>query len=86
MAREEYNEKNLGMFLLFLLLGWLIGAFIAKGLEQFKALSILTNTTTISWSPKANFDIISYNLNIQLKMSLLSLLGMVSAIWLYRKL
>ncbi|MEK5061521.1 hypothetical protein BK126_24595 [Paenibacillus sp. FSL H7-0326] len=79
-------KKNFGIFILFLLLGWLIGASISKGLEQFEALSFLTNATTISWSPKANFDIISYRLNIQLKISLLSLLGVVFAIWLYRKL
>ncbi|MCM3785801.1 DUF4321 domain-containing protein [Neobacillus mesonae] len=79
-------KKNFGIFILFLLLGWLIGAFISKGLEPFEALSFLTNATTMSWSPKADFDIISYNLNIQFKMSLLSLLGVIFAIWLYRKL
>ncbi|MDO7906889.1 DUF4321 domain-containing protein [Paenibacillus sp. JX-17] len=78
-------KKNAGMFILFLVLGWLIGAWIAKALEPVHSLSFLTHATMISWSPKANLDIISYNLTIQLKLSLLSLIGMITAIWLYRR-
>lgn len=79
-------KKNAGMLILFLLLGWLAGAWIAKALQPVKYLSFLTHPTTISWSPKANLDIISYNLTLQLEMSLLSLIGIIAAFWLYRRL
>ncbi|MFD1904589.1 hypothetical protein ACFSQ7_11750 [Paenibacillus rhizoplanae] len=41
MAREDLNEeeKNVGTLLLFLILGWLAGAWIAKLLEPVQALS-----------------------------------------------
>lgn len=79
-------KKNAGMFTLFILLGWLVGAWIAKALQSVSVLSFLTRATSISWSPKADLDIISYNITIQLQMSLLSLIGIIAAVWLYRRL
>ncbi|MFB5267290.1 DUF4321 domain-containing protein [Paenibacillus enshidis] len=79
-------KKNAGMLLLFILLGWLVGAWIAKALQSVSVLSFLTRATDISWSPRADLDIISYNIHIQLQMSLLSLIGIIAAVWLYRRL
>ncbi|MFB5678522.1 DUF4321 domain-containing protein [Paenibacillus terreus] len=79
-------KKNAGMFTLFILLGWLVGAWIAKALQSVSVLAFLTKATSISWSPKADLDIISYNITIQLQMSLLSLIGIIAAVWLYRRL
>lgn len=79
-------KKNAGMLILFLLLGWFIGAWVATLLEPVAILSFLTKSTTIDWNPSANLDIIRYNIEIHFKMSLLSLIGIVASIWLYRKL
>ncbi|MGF7047186.1 hypothetical protein J2T13_001688 [Paenibacillus sp. DS2015] len=79
-------KKNKGLLLLFLLLGWLVGAWIAKALEPVKSLSFLTASTMIKWSPQANLDIISYDFTIQMKLSLLSLIGIIVSVWLYRRL
>ncbi|WP_046215712.1 DUF4321 domain-containing protein [Paenibacillus wulumuqiensis] len=79
-------KKNAGTLILFLLLGWLIGEWIATLLEPVAILSFLTKSTTIDWSPSANLNIIRYNIELHLKLSLLSLLGVVAAIWLYRRL
>ncbi|MDP4095667.1 DUF4321 domain-containing protein [Paenibacillus sp. P96] len=79
-------KKNVGVLTLFILLGWLIGAWIAKALQSFSGLSFLTRATAISWSPRADLDIISYNITVQLQMSLLSLIGIIAAVWLYRRL
>lgn len=79
-------KKNAGTLILFLLLGWLLGAWIATLLEPIAILSFLTRSTTIDWSPSANLNIIQYNIELQLKLSLLSLLGAIAAIWLYRRL
>jgi hypothetical protein len=79
-------KKNFGMLLLFLLLGWLAGAWIAKALQPVKAVAFLTKATTIRWSPQADLDIISYDISLQFQMSLLSLVGIIAAVWLYRRL
>lgn len=79
-------KKNAGMLTLFIFLGWLVGAWIAKALQPVGVLSFLTRATSIYWSPKADLDIISYNITIQLQMSLLSLIGIIAAVWLYRRL
>ncbi|MFC3750633.1 DUF4321 domain-containing protein [Paenibacillus sp. GCM10012306] len=79
------KKKNVGILLLFLILGWLTGAWIAKLLEPVKALSFLTKSTVLKWSPQADFDIISYDITIQFKLGILSLLGIIIAVWLYRR-
>ncbi|MEC0126309.1 DUF4321 domain-containing protein [Paenibacillus pabuli] len=79
-------KKNFGMLLLFLLLGWLAGAWIAKALQPVKAVAFLTKATAIRWSPQADLDIISYDISLQFQMSLLSLIGIIAAVWLYRRL
>ena len=79
-------KKNAGIFILFLVLGWLAGAWVGTLLEPVEAISFLTKSTMISWSPSANLDIISYDLTIQLKLSLFSLIGIIVSVWLYRRL
>ncbi|MHA6533578.1 DUF4321 domain-containing protein [Paenibacillus sp. BAC0078] len=80
------KKKNVGILLLFLILGWLAGAWIAKLLEPVRALSFLTTSTVLKWSPQADLDIISYDITIHLKLCLLSLAGIIIALWLYRRL
>ncbi|MFD1886408.1 DUF4321 domain-containing protein [Paenibacillus wenxiniae] len=79
-------KKNAGTLILFLLLGWLLGTWVSTLLEPVKMISFLTKSTTIDWSPSANLNIIRYTIDLHLKMSLLSLLGVIASIWLYRKL
>lgn len=79
-------KRNVGMLILFLLLGWLVGAWIATALEPVQSLSFLTASKVIKWSPQADLNIISYDFNIQMKLCLLSLLTMIISVWLYRKL
>lgn len=79
-------KKNAGVLFLFILLGWLTGTWIAKLLLPVKALSFLTASTIIKWSPEANLDIINYDINIEFKLCLLGLIGMITAVWLYRRL
>ncbi|AOZ91913.1 DUF4321 domain-containing protein [Paenibacillus crassostreae] len=79
-------KRNVGMLILFLVLGWLVGALIAQALEPVQSLSFLTTSTQIEWSPQADFNIISYDFTIQFKLCLLSLFCMIISVWLYRKL
>ncbi|MWC28744.1 DUF4321 domain-containing protein [Paenibacillus sp. MMS18-CY102] len=79
-------KKNGWTLLLFIVLGLLSGALVAKWLKKVSGLSFLTNTSKITWSPDADLYVFSYDLTIRLELSLLSILGVIAAIWLYRKL
>ncbi|WP_054956383.1 DUF4321 domain-containing protein [Paenibacillus dakarensis] len=79
-------KKNAGVLILFILLGWLTGTWIANLLQPVKALSFLTTSKMLEWSPQANLDIINYDINIEFKLCLLGLIGIITAVWLYRRL
>ncbi|MBD3917755.1 DUF4321 domain-containing protein [Paenibacillus sp. PR3] len=79
-------KKNGWTLLLFIVLGLITGALITKWLKRVSSLSFLTDTTTIKWSPDADLVVLSYDLTIRLELSLLSILCLVLAIWLFRKL
>lgn len=79
-------KKNGWTLLLFIILGLLTGALVTRWLEKVPGLSFLTNTTQVNWSPAADLYVLSYDLTLKLELSILSILGLVAAIWLYRKL
>jgi hypothetical protein len=64
----------------------LTGSLAAHSLEQVAALDFLTDTVPIVWSPAADLAVIAFDFTIRLDISLLSILGVVLAIWLYRRL
>ena len=78
-------KKNFWVLLLFILIGLVAGALVSRWLAPIHGLSFLTKSTQIKWTPAADLVVISYNLTIHLDLSLLSIIGLVAAIWLYRK-
>lgn len=78
-------KKNTGVLILFLLLGLISGSIVANLISSVDALAFLTKSTTVSWQPRANFDFMKYSFFIQVKLSLMSILGIVAALWIYRK-
>ena len=79
-------KKNGLTLVIFLLIGMLTGMIIAELLSPFPFLSFLTRSAEITWEPKANLNIIKYDLYIQVKLNLASIIGIIAAIWAYRKL
>lgn len=79
-------KKNNWILVLFLLIGMLTGSLLAHVLQDISVLSFLTQAKDISWEPKADLDILKYDLKIQVKLSLLSVVGLVAGFWLYRRL
>ncbi|MCM3632450.1 MULTISPECIES: DUF4321 domain-containing protein [Paenibacillus] len=79
-------KKNKWTLLLLILLGLLAGSLISYWLESVPGLSFLTNAITTDWSPSFDFHVISLDLSLHVNVSLLSIVGMVVAIWWYRKL
>ncbi|MFC4600410.1 DUF4321 domain-containing protein [Cohnella hongkongensis] len=78
-------KKNGWILLLFLFLGLLAGALLANWLQEVPGLSFLTRSLEVSWSPAADLSVVKYSLNLEVRLSLLSVIGAAAAIWLYRK-
>jgi hypothetical protein len=84
---ERYTamKKNTLTLILFILLGLLAGSIISQLLEPVEGISFLTKSSDISWHPKADLQILKYDLYFQVKLNLISLIGLICAIWIYRK-
>jgi hypothetical protein len=78
-------KKNGWILLLFIVLGLLAGSLVALWLLDVSGLTFLTRAIKASWSPAADLSVISYSLNLKVNFSLLSVIGAIVAIWLYRK-
>ncbi len=78
-------KKNGWILLLFIFLGLLAGALLANWLKEVPGLSFLTRAMEVSWSPAADLAVIKYSLNLEIRLSLLSVIGAAVTIWLYRK-
>ncbi|WP_424768131.1 DUF4321 domain-containing protein [Paenibacillus sp. sgz302251] len=78
-------KKNGWVLLIFIILGLLAGALVARWLAPVQGISFLTKAIETSWSPAINLHVISFNLSLHLQLSLFSIIGAIIAIWLYRK-
>lgn len=79
-------KKNTFTFILLLIIGLVAGALVGQLLTPVSALSFLTKSVELSWQPKADLLVLKYDLDIQLKLNLLSIAGLAASFWLYRKL
>ncbi|MFD0588299.1 DUF4321 domain-containing protein [Paenibacillus sp. GCM10027627] len=79
-------KKNGWILFLFIVLGLIAGALVARWLEPVKAVSFLTKPIAASWSPALDLHVISFSLSLKLELSIFSIAGAILAIWLYRKL
>lgn len=79
-------KKNTFTFILFLIIGLITGAILTELLSPVKGISFLTHSAPISWTPKADLQVIQYDLRLMIKLNLMSILSVAAAIWIYRKL
>src|SRR5690606_12200839 len=82
---EDGMKQRSVLLFLYLFIGLLAGSLAARLLSPVKAVSFLTRALEIAWQPRGDFDFLMYDLTIKVKISLLSLLGLIAAIWLYRR-
>ncbi|MFX3634911.1 MAG: DUF4321 domain-containing protein [Candidatus Pristimantibacillus sp.] len=78
-------KKNGWILLLFIVLGLLAGALVAHWLEPVAGISFLTKAIEVSWSPAVDLYVLSFDLSVHLAISMCSIIGVVIALWLYRK-
>mgnify|MGYP000259450977 CR=1 FL=1 len=78
-------KKSFGLLLIFLLIGLLTGSLVAHLLVSIEWMSFLTRSMPISWHPQANLEFLKYDFEIQVRISLLSIAGLLAAYWIYRR-
>lgn len=79
-------KKNNWTLVLFLLLGIVAGTIAGELLSQVKGLSALTQSVPLSWEPKADLQVIQYDIKLRVKLNIVSILGLLGGFWLYKKL
>lgn len=79
-------KKNNWTLLLFLLLGVLAGAIFTMLLASVESFDFFTNYVELNWEPKANLQVIQYDIQMKIQFNLLSLIGIIGAYFLYRRL
>jgi hypothetical protein len=78
------KKTNLTL-IIFIVLGLLAGSIIAQLLTPVQALSFLTKSAQMEWHPKADLQILKYDLYFQVKLNLISIFCAIAAIWIYRR-
>ncbi len=79
------KKSNLALVVV-LIVGLLTGIIVGELLSPVQGLSFLTKSAQISWEPKADLQVIKYDLSLRVKLNLCSILGLVGAFLIYRKL
>jgi len=78
-------KKNTFVFILFLIIGLVVGIILGELLAPVKALWFLTKSVPISWAPKADLQVLKYDLFIEVKLNLCAIFGVVAAFFVYRR-
>jgi len=71
--------------IIFIVLGLLAGTIIAELLAPVTSLAFLTKSAPMEWHPKADLQILKYDLYFQVKLNLISIICAIGAIWIYRR-
>ncbi|MBD0381684.1 DUF4321 domain-containing protein [Paenibacillus sedimenti] len=79
-------KKGTVTLVIFLIVGLITGVIVGQLLAPVPALAFLTKSASISWDPKADLQVLKYEIHLQVKLNLCSILGLVGAYLLYRKL
>ncbi|MCZ8513344.1 DUF4321 domain-containing protein [Paenibacillus filicis] len=79
-------KKNTFTLILVLLLGLVAGTLIGQLLSGVPALSFLIRSVELSWQPKADLLVVKYDLNLQIRLNLIGILGLAAGFWMYRRL
>ncbi|WP_199618536.1 DUF4321 domain-containing protein [Paenibacillus alkalitolerans] len=78
-------KKNNLTLIVVLLAGLLTGTILAELLSDVPALSFLTKSAEIRWEPKADLQVVRYDLKFAVRLNLASVLGLAGAFLVYRK-
>jgi uncharacterized membrane protein len=83
MAKMKKNNFTL---IVCLIIGLITGIIVGHLLESVPAAQFLTKSVPISWDPKADLNVLKYDIHLQVKLNLCSIIGLVGAFIIYRRL
>lgn len=78
-------KKNNLTLILVLVTGLLTGTILAELVADVPWLAFLSKSADIRWEPKADLQVIAYDLKFMVSLNLASVIGLAGAIWIYRK-
>lgn len=79
-------KKGSFTLIIFLIIGLITGIIVGQLLASVPALSFLTKSVSITWDPEADLQVVQYKIHLVVRLNLCSILGLVGAFLLYRKL
>ena len=79
-------KRNTLTLIVFLIVGLLLGSLAGELLSSVRGLEFLAKTSEIRWEPAADLKVIRYDLVFEIRLNLISILGLIAAYILYRKL
>jgi hypothetical protein len=79
------KKSNLTL-VIFLVVGLITGIIVGQLLAPVPALSFLTKSVEIEWKPSADLQVLKYDIGIWVRLNLCSILGLVGAFFLHRRL
>lgn len=78
------KHKQTAILIILVVVGLLFGTLLGEILSGW--IPILNKSQQIVWEPKADLNILKYDFYLQVKLNLASVIGLVLAFWIYRKL
>lgn len=78
-------KKNNLTLLVVLVAGLLAGTILAELVADVPALSFLSKSADIRWEPRADLQVIAYDLRLVVSLNLASMIGLAGGFWIYRK-
>jgi hypothetical protein len=79
------KKSNLTL-IIFLIIVLVTGIIVGQLLAPVPSVSFLTKSAPITWEPKADLQVLKYDISLQVKLNLCSILGLIGAFLVYRKL
>lgn len=79
-------KKNTLTFIIVLLIGLIVGIIVGELLAPVKTLWFLTEPVSIIWEPKADIQVVKYDVHLEVKLNLCAMIGVVAAFFVYRRL
>lgn len=77
------KSKHTVILIILLVIGLLFGSLIGEIFSKW--IPILNKSQQIIWHPQADLNILKYDFYIQVKLNLASVIGLVIAFWIYRR-
>lgn len=79
-------KKNNVTLIIFLVIGLITGIIVGQLLSPVPSLAFLTKSVEVKWEPKADLQVLKYDISFMVKLNLCSILGLVGAFFLHRRL